>query len=281
MLRCEGNALGPAGAGALTPALAASASLRELFLARCSLGPEGLAALAASLPTRLALLDASDNAAGVAGAAALAAALAGGAAPGLCSLLLCNNGMSDAGVVELARALEGRLESSSNSEEASGSSSAGRSAGFFLDLGGNSLGEVALAALSRCRLAALRLHGCSLGAAGALAVARLSGGGGEAEEGSGGSEMGGSSSAGGFAALEELDLSACGVPTEGLLGLLRALRGSCGACPRLRLLVLAANDGLEEEDVRAEVALLQEARPGLTLVRAWRAFGRAGRPLSC
>lgn len=256
MLRCGGNALCAEGAAALAPALA-GASLRELHLPGCALDGAGMRALAGSLPPALEVLDVSGCGVGAEGAAALGAALAAGGGCRLRSLVLCDCGIEEQGLVRLADGLALLVPEASSSGS---SNSSGGSGELDLDVGGNSAagGAAVLRALAGCRLASLRLHGCGLGAAGAAELARLLEG-------------------GGFAALRELDVSACGLGAEGLLGLLAALRGQHPAsCPRLRLLVLAANEGLEEEGVQAAVEQLQEARPALVVVRRAADSGELG-----
>ena len=93
--------------------------------------------------------------------------------------------------------------------------------------------------------------------------------------------------------LEELDVSANGLQASDLLPLLAALGSGSSAgcdatdggagtpawpCPRLRLLVVAANPGAAEEEVATAIERLQEARPALDVVRRAADTGEGGMP---
>ena len=264
-LRLDGNDLSSAArlGGSLAAAAASGSSgsgLRHLHLQRCGLDGSAAAALAASLPIGLASLDLSGNAIG---ATALAEALATGAGQRLSKLVLCRCGLDDAGIDALAAALGG----SETGAAGAAAGAAGTAAGLALDLSGNAAGPAAVAALAAVPLVSLCLHDCHLGSGEAAGAAALT------------QQL---ATAGGFAQLAELDVSANHLQSAQLLPLLEALAqpaeegSSPAACPRLRLLVIAANPGAASEEVSAAVERLQQRRPGLDVVRRAADTGEGG-----
>lgn len=260
-LRLDGNDLSAAAqlgdslaAAATSGGGSSSGGLQHLHLQRCGLDGSAAARLAAALPGSLVTLDLSGNALGSEGAAALAAALAAGAARLLSKLVLCACKLDDAGIEALAAVL-------------GGSSEAAGAAGLALDLSGNAAGPAAVAALASAPLTSLCLHDCQLGSGGAAGAAAL------AEQ---------LATAGSFAQLAELDVSANHLESAQLLPLLDALAqpaegsSSPAACPSLRLLVIAANPGAASEEVSAAVERVQERRPGLDVVRRAADTGEGG-----
>ncbi len=259
-LRLDGNELGASGAATLAASLSGSA-LAALHLQRCGMGGEAVAALADALPAQLATLDLSGNAGlGDQGATALARALAAGRAPHLRRLLLCGAGLDDAAIVALADALArrgvaaaGGLEAAGAAAAAADAAAAAADAGLALDLSGNAAGAAALAALAAAPLSTLCLHDCKLRGSG---------------EGSSGESAADADAAaaeavalltapGACRLLQELDISGNRLQTAQLLALLQALNPASGGddataeqpCPRLRMLVMAANPGAADEQV--------------------------------
>jgi Ran GTPase-activating protein (RanGAP) involved in mRNA processing and transport len=243
VLRLDGNTLSGTGIAALADTFGAAASLQQLHLQRCCLGPEAAAALAPALPSALQVLNLAGNTIGSRGALALAAAMTAGSVPQLHKLVLCDCGLGDDGIAAVAAAL--------------GATAAGSLA---LDLSGNTAGSAAMAALAAAPLTALCLHDCKLGGPGGGAVeltALL------AQPAS-------------FAQLKELDLSGNGLEASQLLAVLEAAMADAGSLPCLRLLVIAANPGAAEAEVADAVERLQELRPDLDVVRRAADTGEGG-----
>lgn len=271
-LRLDGNDLSSAAqlGGSLAAAAASGSSgsgLRHLHLQRCGLDGSAAAALAASLPVGLASLDLSGNAIGSQGATALAEALATGAGQRLSKLVLCGCGLDDAGIDALAAALGGSEAGTAGAAAGDTAGTSGTAAGLALDLSGNAAGPAAVAALSAVPLVSLCLHDCQLGSGEAAGAAALT------------QQL---ATAAGFPQLAELDVSANRLESAQLLPLLEALAqpaeesSSPAACPRLRLLVIAANPGAASEEVSAAVERLQQRRPGLDVVRRAADTGEGG-----
>jgi Ran GTPase-activating protein (RanGAP) involved in mRNA processing and transport len=251
-LRLDSNQLGEEGGVGLAAGLAGAvgSALQALHLQRCGLGPTAAAALAAALPATLRVLDLSGNPLGSQGAAALASALRDGVAPLLHKLLLGGCELGDSDIAALGGAL---------------AAAAGAGESLELDLSGNAAGGAAAAALAQAPLRALCLHDCRLGGEGAAALAQLLAG------------------PGSFERLCELDLSGNRLDKEALLRVLEVLLGSAAgeggplaACPRLRLLVLAANPGAADDEVATAIDRLQAARPALDVVRRAADTGEGG-----
>lgn len=265
-LRLDGNALGASGAATLAAGLgsAAAGELNALHLQRCGLDGEAVGALSEALPAQLACLDVSGNGGmGAEGAAALARALAEGRPPRLCRLLLCGCGLDDSAIAVLADALARRGVAPAAELGAAGAActAGGADEGLALDLSGNTAGAAALAALAALPLASLCLHDCKLGGGGERSGEEGSCG----EDGADGADAAATaaaavaclSSPGACSLLRELDVSGNRLHAPQLLALLQALTGEdvgSGAdgelpCPRLRLLVIAANPGAADERV--------------------------------
>ncbi|KAI3436549.1 hypothetical protein D9Q98_005965 [Chlorella vulgaris] len=243
VLRLDGNTLSGTGIAALADSFGAAASLQQLHLQRCCLGPEAAAALAPALPSALQVLNLAGNTIGSRGALALAAAMTAGSVPQLHKLVLCDCGLGDDGIAAVAAAL--------------GATAAGS---LTLDLSGNTAGSAAMAALAAAPLTALCLHDCKLGGPGGGAVeltALL------AQPAS-------------FAQLKELDLSGNGLEASQLQALLKAAMADAGSLPCLRLLVIAANPGAAEAEVADAVERLQDLRPDLDVVRRAADTGEGG-----
>lgn len=267
-LQLDGNDLSEAEQLGASLAASSCGALRHLHLQRCTFGGSGVARLAAALPAGLESLDLSGNAVGSEGAVALAEALAAGGGRQLRKLALCGCGLDDAGVAALASALAGAGAAAGEAANGAAGGAAGSAAGgVTLDLSGNAAGPAAVAALASAPLAGLCLHDCQLGSGEGGGAAAL------AEQ---------LAAAGAFAQLAELDVSANHMEAGQLLPLLVALTqptdgGSAPAtCPRLRLLVIAANPGAASEEALAAVERLQGQRRELDVVRRAADTGEGG-----
>ncbi|KAL4457528.1 hypothetical protein ABPG75_012393 [Micractinium tetrahymenae] len=286
-LRLDGNELGAGGAAALAAGLgsAGAKALAALHLQRCGLGSEAVGTLSEALSAQLASLDLSGNACtGAGGAAALAHSLAAGRAPRLCRLALCGCGLDDGAIAVLAAALAQRGTAAA-AAAAAGPAAEQAEEGLALDLSGNTAGAAALAALAAAPLSALCLHDCKLGGSGEGAGEGASAGESVADAAAAAAAtVAYLTSPGACRLLQELDVSGNRLQTPQLLALLEALTPSAGGdtaakqppCPRLRLLVIAANPGAADEQVSEAVERLQEARPGLDVVRRAADTGEGG-----
>jgi len=227
-----------------------ASSLQQLHLSRCAIGPKGIELLSKHLPDTLLFLDISDSGAEAQGVCALADAVHGSKALRLHRVTACNCKADDASLAKLARAFSER-DSFTVSDC------------IEIDLGGNTVGASALEGLASCStLRTLCLHDCKLGQEGAEALQRLL------------------ASSSNFKSLEELDISGNGLDENDLLGILTSLVSGSGTggedsksapstvnCPKLRLLVVAANPGASEEGTTAAVEKLQAHRSHLNVVR--------------
>jgi Ran GTPase-activating protein (RanGAP) involved in mRNA processing and transport len=196
-LRLDGGMLGGARVAALARGLGANAGLRRLSLASLDAGDDGAAALAAALTrvrrtpapaATLRRLCFDNNNLTAAGAAALASALAGDAAPTLTHLTLNENQIGNAGAKAIATALASNTTLTHlcmrwTSITAAGAAALGRALAapgirlahldvafnYFGDAGAKALGG-ALAA--NASLTYLGVRSCDFGNAGARALAR-------------------------------------------------------------------------------------------------------------
>jgi len=225
------NPLG-GGVSMLAPLVRHQDGMRQLGLRNVGLGDAEAAALARALPpgSSLALLDLSDNSLTLQERSPLPLPA------GLQRLLLRGNKIGDAGVAALAASLP---EACPDLRE--------------LDLGGNALGSVAVAALQRINVPKLGLFACNIGDEGMTQLAQLS-------------------AEGHLRAVEELDVAGCGAGMAGAQCLFDAL--AAGAMPALRVLLLGANPAVEDEGWEGALQRLRQARTELDVM--WRTNDPSG-----
>ena len=258
-LELDRNMLDERSAGALANSLVRLPSLESLSLnGNLGLGPGGVRALA--FPTCLRRLDIGATGAGDEGLCGLADLVAHGRLPKLEYVNVCGCGATSRGLGAL---LDG-LRKAHN-----------LGGGVFVevDAGGNLLGdhvENTLRHVIRCRrLQSLRLHGCSMGAVGAQALARVFGsrasgfpaiGCAEGNDGSNdGSNDEGTAECG--HALRDLDISGNCIPEADLLSVLDALPRAVdadGPFPLLKTLIIAANPEVEGSTIAERVEALAD-----------------------
>jgi len=232
MLRLDGNRLeGPASRGSVAELIGAAAlTVRELYLRDTAIGDTGLAAAAEAAmgdSAPLEVLDLTSCAIGPAGGSSLASLLA--RLPKLKQLILRDNGLGNEGV----RALAASLPSGRCLVE--------------LDVGSNKIDGGALLALAAMQVQKLGVFANALGDSGAR-------------------ELAAAASDGGFAMVEELDVSGCEVSLVGMRAFLQAVQG--GGVAKLKVLLLGANPAVQEEGWEEEVHEVRKARPELDV--AWR-----------
>jgi hypothetical protein len=264
VLRLEDNtALDAKFMNALSPGLALTSCLEEVYLRGCPLRSEGIATLFRNLPASLTHLDISGTDVGSEGFIAAAVALAeregighGCAQPNLRCLIACGCGADDLSIGALILALT--TEHSCSSQ------------GIDLDFGGNAAGQITIKALGQCsQLRAVCLHDCKLGPEGGDALYHqilgltddldvLDGSDNKNDDGQGGK----------FLNLQELDISANALESLQLVNILDALQTTAeNCCPTLKQLVIAANPDAMEQDVTDAIERLQAVRTGLDVVR--------------
>lgn len=254
VLRLEDNtALDANFMNALSPGLAVSSSLQELYLRGCPLQSEGIATLFFNLPSALSHLDISGTDLGTEGLISATVALAersGGAQLNLRRLVACGCGGDDLSIGALIVALTTEQCCSSQ--------------GIYLDFSGNAAGLLTLTALAHCpQLRAVCLHDCKLGFEGGDALYYQILGLNVAVDDSDDEIQ-----AGTFFDLQELDISANALESTQLVNILDALQTTSDTCcPTLRQLVIAANPGAMEKDVTDAIERLQAVRTGLDVVR--------------
>ena len=245
-LELDRNMLDGRSAAALADTLVRLPALESLSLnGNPRLGPGGVRALA--FPTSLRRLDIGSTGAGDDGLRGLAELIARGKLPNLEYVNACGCKATSGG---LAALLDGLRATASR----------GGGLPVEVDAGGNLLGDdvkSSLDAVIRCRrLQSLRLHGCSLGAAGSQAVARAFGSPGNANEG-------------GNHALRDLDISGNCIPEADMLSVLETLpraTAADGPFPLLKTLIIAANPGVEGPTIAERVEAL--AGLGVVVMRA-------------
>lgn len=280
---------GEAAGEALAALLRAAPQLHTLALQETGLGSAGVAALVQALPaaTSLRRLDLSGTGLDDAGVQALSAQLAVQRASSssgvMCDLQLGGNrGITDAGVVQLAQALN------SVAAAAAAADAGHTDGGVHLDLSEAAIGAAGIRALAAVpRLTQLSLFACNLGGT----PAASSGTGNDGGDGDNSNNQAAPIDAlqaciagGGFAALRTLNLSVCQLGLAHLRGLVASLLAStdaaaaaaanaggltAAACPALATLELGGNPCSQEDGFEDVVQGLRAARPELDV--HWRA----------
>ena len=266
-LDLDRNTLDERSAGALANSLVRLPALESLSLnGNSNLGPGGVRALA--FPMSLRRLDIGSTGAGDKGLCGLAELVASGKLPNLAYVNVC-------GCEATSRGLKTLLDGLRTTHHPGG--------GLFVevDAGGNLLGdhvEITLDGVMRCRrLQSLRLHGCSLGAAGAQALAHVFGSRGiglgrigYAEGNDEGNDDGNDEENTECGhALRDLDITGNSIPEADMLSILDALPHAVaadGPFPLLKTFIIAANPDVEGPTIAERVEALADL--GVVIMRA-------------
>ncbi len=226
------------GIKAIAKGMSESQSLSSVFLRFNPLGEQGVSLLASSLPSRIVHLDISGTGAGDEGINALAQEISNGSISGLNVLKICG---CSAGPSSIAKLLEAFEESSINSLD--------------LDISGNNMGKgdsvLIDKILSSSKLSVLRLHDCNLGSGMELLISRM--------------QL--QSATLKNHGLKDLDLSGNNIPEDCTVKFLDALASLPDVMCHLQSLVIAANIGVEGENVGSAVERVQNTRQNLCIIR--------------
>jgi Ran GTPase-activating protein (RanGAP) involved in mRNA processing and transport len=258
-LELDRNAMDSEGAAAIGASLATLPGLEVLSLnGNTGIGPSGISAL--GLPRSLKRLDLGSTRATDDGVVSIAQRISSGKLPNLEYVNICGCNVHSHGLSELL--LAWKSESDLDNE--------GGKKLIELDAGGNSLCDGADELFDNVKgcvnLQSLRLHGCSLGEAGARALVNVFSSSGTEQTLTQTGE-GRVSSSNRVHELRDLDVSGNQIPEHAMLSILNALPSALRSVfPRLRTLIIAANPDVEGPAIAERVEELSTI--GVLIMRA-------------